>query len=250
MDTRRSRMLKIAQLTVGLLFLGAPALLDAGQLVGDTQPKLSGPSLVKELRKGGYIIYFRHGLTAESGEKDVADADLDDCQRQRPLSDAGRTQTKGIGEALRQLQIPIGQVYSSPYCRCLETAKNIFGKADKSRALHFAIHLRSADRATVTQQLLELLGAPPQPGTNTAMVSHTANLQEAAGIWPKPEGVAHVFKPGANGEFTYVGVMQPDAWLEEAAKVQGRPGWLSTLKNWVGGSRQPATSDVNAKGGQ
>ena len=250
MDTRRAHMLRIAQLTVGLLFLAAPALLGAGQFVGDSQPKLGGPSMVRELRKGGYIIYFRHGLTAETGEKDVADTDLDDCPRQRNLSDAGRTQTKRIGEALQQLQIPVGQVYSSPYCRCLETAKNIFGRAEKSRALHFAIHLRSADRVSVTKQLLELLGTPPQPGTNTAMVAHTANLQDATGIWPKPEGVAHVFKPGANGEFTYVGVMQPEAWLEEAAKVQGRPGWLSTLRNWVGGSREPATSDVKAKGDQ
>lgn len=214
---------------VGLLSLGVPGLGVAGQLEGDTQPKLSGTALVKELKKGGYIIYFRHGLTSETGEKDVADADLDDCARQRNLSDVGQRQTKSIGQAFRQLEIPIGQVYSSPYCRCVDTAKNLFGKAEKTRALHFAIHLRNAERATVTTQLLDLLGTPPAAGTNTAMVSHTANLQEAVGLWPKPEGVAHVFKPAKNGQFTYVGTMQPDAWIEEAKRAGGRQGWFTSI---------------------
>ena len=187
----------ITQVAIGLMLLGTPTLGVAGQLEGDTQPKLSGTALVKELKKGGYIIYFRHGTTAEFGEKDVADADLDDCARQRNLSETGRTQTRNIGQSFRQLEIPIGAVYSSPYCRCVETAKNLFGKAEKTRALHFAIHLRTSERATVTSQLLDLLGTPPAAGTNTAMISHTANLQEAVGVWPKPEGVAHVFKPVA-----------------------------------------------------
>ena len=227
----------ITFVALALLSLGRPGLGIAGQLEGDTQPKLSGTALVKELKKGGYIIYFRHGLTSEFGEKDVADADLDDCARQRNLSDEGQRQTKSIGQAFRQLEIPIGQVYSSPYCRCVDTAKNLFGKVEKTRALHFAIHLRSAERATVTSQLLNLLGRPPGPGTNTAMVSHTANLQEAVGLWPKPEGVAHVFKPGTNGYFTYVGTMQPGVWIDEAKRAGGQQGWFTSVKEIFGGSR-------------
>ena len=227
----------ITFLAMALLSLGGPGLGLAGQLDGDTQPKLSGTALVRELKKGGYIIYFRHGLTSETGEKDVADANLDDCTRQRNLSDEGQRQTKNIGQAFRQLEIPIGQVYSSPYCRCVDTARNLFGKVEKTRALHFAIHLRNAERATVTSQLLDLLGTPPGPGTNTAMVSHTANLQEAVGVWPKPEGVAHVFKPGKNGQFTYVGTMPPDAWIEEAKRMGGRQGWFTSVKDVFGGSR-------------
>lgn len=219
---------------VVLLLLVAPGALSAGQLSGDTSPKLSGAALMKELQKGGHIIYFRHGATNDHGEKDVSDADLDDCARQRNLSDAGQAQTKEIGAAFKALRIPVGEVYSSPYCRCLDTARNIFGKAAKNKALHFAIHLRTTDRTSITTQLLALLAKVPPQGTNTALVSHTANLQEAVGIWPKPEGVAHVFKPSGDGTFTYVGVMQPEAWTVEAKKSPegglASPGWFDWLR--------------------
>ena len=217
-----------------LVLLVVPGAVSAGQLAGDTAPKLTGAALIKELQKGGYVIYFRHGITAEHGEKDVSDADLEDCARQRNLSDAGQAQTKEIGAAFKGLRIPTGEVYASPYCRCVDTARNIFGKVTKSKALHFAIHLRTTDRTSITAQLLDLLAKVPAPGTNNALVSHTANLQEAVGIWPKPEGVAHVFKPKGDGTFTYVGMMQPEAWMAEAKKADGGlaspGGWLDWMR--------------------
>jgi hypothetical protein len=42
----------------------------------------------------------------------------------------------------------VGDVYSSPYCRCVDSAHNIFGKAQKSPALHFAIHLGASITAS------------------------------------------------------------------------------------------------------
>ena len=241
MNGASARIRKITQCAAVLCLLGAPGPLLAGQLVGDTSPKLSGPALIAELQKGGFVIYFRHGITSNSGEKDVADADLADCALQRNLSDAGQAQTRAIGAAFKTLRIPIGTVHASPYCRCLDTARNIFGKAVESKALHFAIHLRHLDRTRVTHELLDGLATRPAPGTNTAMVSHTANLQEAVGIWPKPEGVAHIFKPSGDGNFSYVGVMQPGAWQVEAAQASGRQpwggGWFSALTQWFGNLR-------------
>ena len=56
-----------------------------------------------------------------------------------------------------------------------------------------------------------MLRTPPPNGTNTVIVSHTANLKEAVGIWPKPEGVIHVFKPRQD-QSIYVGKITPNAW--------------------------------------
>jgi hypothetical protein len=44
------------------------------------------------------------------------------------------------------------------------------------------------------------------------IVSHTANLQEAVGLWPKPEGVAYVFRGEADGGIRAVARIPPDAW--------------------------------------
>lgn len=214
-----------------------PGFLEATQLVGDTTPKLRGVELIQALQKGGYVIYFRHGITSNFGEKDVEDKDLGNCTIQRNLSEEGQIQTKAIGEAFRTLHIPIQEVYSSPYCRCLETAKNIFGKSIQSKALHFAIHLDSKQRVSITEELLVLLTSMPKAGQNRALVSHTANLQEAVGIWPKPEGVAHIFKPEGEERFSYVGVMQPEDWGQAVSTIYGTTAksehWLHTLKIWL-----------------
>ena len=63
-----------------------------------------------------------------------------------------------------------------------------------------------------------LLGDGSQPG-----------LRIAYEVQPKPEGIAHVFKPGKQGQFSYVGTMQPDAWIEEAKRAGGRQGWFTFL---------------------
>jgi len=198
-------------LIVSIIILNSQSF--AAELIGDIQPKLSGDALIHALQKGGYIIYFRHGATGKRGEKNVMPDKISDCSIQRNLSDAGVEQTKAIGKAIKKLAIPINEVYSSPYCRCMDTAMNIFGKATKSDHLYFAIHVKKSERKPITEKLLKMLATPPPAGVNTAIVSHTANLREAVNIWPKPEGVAHIFKPEKNQQFSYIGVIQPDEWL-------------------------------------
>jgi hypothetical protein len=57
-----------------------------------------------------------------------------------------------------------------------------------------------------------MLASPPPPGTNTVLVSHTANLREATGFWPKPEGAIYIFRPGPDDTFTPVAHMAPSDW--------------------------------------
>ncbi len=234
-----SHHVKLALLSLGFL-LCLPTFIMAAQLVGDTKPKLQGKALPQALKPGGYVLYFRHGATNKVGEKNVAREDLDNCVIQRNLSPEGVTQTKAMGAALKRHQVPVGDVYTSPYCRCVDTAMNLFGKGEKSDALHFAIHVTESQRQESTQELLKLLAPPPPAGMNTAIVSHTANLMAAVNIFPRPEGVAHVFKLGENGQFSYVGMMLPDAWLEHQpvvatspAKEEEKRGWFGSLSKWV-----------------
>jgi phosphohistidine phosphatase SixA len=230
------RKVQLTLASLGFL-LCTPTLLLAAQLIGDRTPKLQGQELINALKQGGYVIYFRHGATNKFGEADVPETDLANCEIQRNLSPEGVAQTKDIGAAFRRHRLPIGDVYTSPYCRCVDTAMHIFGKAQKADFLHFAIHTTESRRQTITQTLRDKFAEAPQPGMNTGIVSHTANLMGAVQIFPSPEGVAHIFKPEGKGNFSYVGVMAPEAWLAEETIVAKadteEQGWFDRLTQWV-----------------
>ena len=68
-----------------------------------------------------------------------------------------------------------------------------------------------------------MLTVVPERGSNTVLVSHSANLFEAAGIFPKPEGVAIVFRPLPGGRFEALARILPDDWRAGASR-HGLPG--------------------------
>src|SRR5437016_12623427 len=85
-------------------------------------PRLSGLELVQALRQGGSIILIRHPTT-EHTQADTDPWHLDNIQAQRQLSDKGRAQAQGIGQALKALGIPIGRVVTSKFYRAIVAAK-------------------------------------------------------------------------------------------------------------------------------
>lgn len=184
----------------------------------DKEKPLPGlDSVLPELRRGGLVIYFRHAATDPRGAKDEA-ADLARCETQRNLSEEGRGQAREIGQAFRGLGIPVGAVKSSPFCRCKDTAQLAFGKFSVDPDLFFAIHAGAAETARLAGSLRRMLAAKPAPGTNSVIVAHTANLREAAGIWPKPEGVAYVFRPLPGGRFEALARVGPGDWAAAARR--------------------------------
>src|SRR5687768_2540188 len=86
------------------------------------------PSIVKELRRGGYVLYMRHTST-DFSQNDARMTSYEDCANQRNLTDKGRAEAREIGAHVKRLRIPIGEVLASPFCRTLETARLAFGKA-------------------------------------------------------------------------------------------------------------------------
>jgi phosphohistidine phosphatase SixA len=178
------------------------------------------PSIASELRKGGFVIYFRHSLTEEVGATDEA-ADLNRCETQRNLSVAGRAQATDIGKAMKALGIPIGLVQASPFCRAKETAQLAFGKYTVNKDLVFVINTDANEAKRLSESLRRMLSTPPQKGTNSVLVSHSANLREAAGIFAKPEGAAYVFRPLPDGRFGAVARILPEQW--DSAAQQKRP---------------------------
>ena len=72
------------------------------------------------LRRPGSFALIRHALAP--GTDDPPGFRLDDCATQRNLSAEGRAQAARIGELFRANGIAAADVYSSQWCRCLETA--------------------------------------------------------------------------------------------------------------------------------
>ena len=182
-----------------------------------TTPSTTLPEsdLIDALRRGGYVIYFRHATTNPE-QADTSDPKLGRCETQRNLSPDGRRMAGEIGGAFKTLRIPVGKVVSSPYCRAVDTAMLAFGRHEVSEALYFAIGLGKTEREQQGLALRQMLATPAARGTNTVLVAHHINLKEATGVWPKREGEAHVFRPRPEGGFDYVGEVSSEAWKRRA----------------------------------
>ena len=178
--------------------------------------------LIDALRHGGHVIYFRHATT-DPNQADTADPKLGRCDAQRNLTADGRQMAGEIGAAFKALRIPVGKVLSSPYCRAVDTAKLAFGRHEVSDVLYFAIGVGKTEREQQGLALRQMLATPPARGTNTVLVAHHANLKEAAGIWPKREGEANVFRPRPDGGFDYLGEVTAAAWKRRAGAAARAP---------------------------
>ena len=71
----------------------------------------------------GYVLLIRHALAPGCGDPQYFD--LNDCSTQRNLDGEGREQAFKIGGIIKAAGIKFSKIYSSQWCRCLETAKNM-----------------------------------------------------------------------------------------------------------------------------
>jgi phosphohistidine phosphatase SixA len=174
-------------------------------------PRLEGPALVDALKKGGLTILMRHTST-EPVAPDPEAFDIADCKTQRNLSERGRQEARAIGAALAKLGIRISRVDSSPYCRCLETARLAFGRVEVSELLSVGDDLSFGEKHQRGRAVRGLLATTPEAGTNAVLLTHTGTLLYSFGLDSKPEGIAHVFQPGPAGTSLYLGSLAPGDW--------------------------------------
>lgn len=170
------------------------------------------PSLLAQLRKGGYVLYMRHGNT-NNDIPDQPQLDLSDCSTQRPLNAQGRAVAKQVGEAIRRARIPVGEVHASPLCRTRETAQLAFGaKVKTNPLLMYTAYLTAAQKAPILAHTRALLSATVAKGTNRVLVAHAPNMADLIGYFVKPEGTVVVLQPEGDNRFTYLASIHPDMW--------------------------------------
>ncbi|HUL56612.1 MAG TPA: histidine phosphatase family protein [Usitatibacter sp.] len=150
----------------------------AGALAAALAPRAfaADPPNWERLRKGGFVLLMRHAATVAAGA-DPRGFKLSDCASQLTLSDDGRADAIRIGERLKQERVPIGKVYSSPWCRCHETAMLAFGKAEDWAALGTTFYEPDKER-DYTQRVKQRIGgySTRDMGGNMVMVTHNTNI--------------------------------------------------------------------------
>ena len=157
-------------------FMGMLALLGASPAgAGDTD----SAALWRRLREGGYVVLMRHAATLP-GVGDPENFKLGACATQRNLSNSGREDARRIGAAFRERSVPVSQVLSSRWCRCVDTAQLAFGRVRPETMVDSMFNDDDAARQTKVGALRSYLSTHKEAG-NLVLVTHDINIRVLVG---------------------------------------------------------------------
>ena len=134
------------------------------------------------MKQPGVVLMMRHAYAPGVG--DPSNFKLDDCSTQRNLNQQGVDQAKKIGQWLSLQGIQTAEVYTSPWCRCIDTAFYLNkGKLKKLDAIGSTFN--EADYALLAKKSLtqwmfdnrQHIQSKP-----TIMVTHQVNIQAYTGV--------------------------------------------------------------------
>lgn len=157
-------------------------------------------SILDLLKKGGFVLYARHGQATVG--VDQAYLNFQDCYTQRNLSEVGRREATYFGQMLRYLQIPISSpIVASPFCRTIETAQLAFPYAYiQIDPIGYEIYklggnIPIVEKTNILSNLQSMLERKPPQGTNQVIIAHSfpegvglGNISNMGMAIVKPEG--------------------------------------------------------------
>ena len=185
------------------------ALLLSALIFASDAPAQPDEELLNRLREGGYVLYLRHTST-DFSQNDSRMTSYEDCANQRNLTDQGRDEARAIGEHMKRLKIPIGEVLASPLCRTMETARLAFGKARATNEVRGG-PARTDDPARYAP-LRKLLSSNLPKGQNLVISSHGNPFHAVAGPPYLAEGEIAVVRPEADERFTVIARIRLTDW--------------------------------------
>ena len=160
-----------------------------------------------ELAKAGRVLMLRHANAPGTG--DPSNFSLDDCSTQRNLDQAGRAQALALGRRLAQAGVRQARVYSSQWCRCLDTARLLnLGPVEPLPALN-SFYARSQERETTLAALRAFLAGLPTTGAPAVLVTHQVTINAFTGE-DTVSGGGSLFELNGSGEPRLLGSIKPD----------------------------------------
>jgi phosphohistidine phosphatase SixA len=167
------------------------------------QGKAAELDLWQALKQENHFALIRHALAPGTG--DPPDFNIRDCTTQRNLSEKGRNQARNIGRRFRDKGIHKAKVYSSQWCRCLETAALIgLGPVQELEILN-SFFRRFENREKQTAALKSWINEK-EIRTAYILVTHQVNITAFTDIFPGSGEMVIVRKDGQD-KFTILGTI-------------------------------------------
>jgi phosphohistidine phosphatase SixA len=168
---RVKKMLRRRLLLIGIIWVG----------VGQNLFAVTNPDSIRDQLNeiDANVLLMRHALAPGFG--DPKKFVINQCTTQRNLDDVGRDQAKSLGLKLKQEGLIFDKIYSSYWCRCLETAQLLnLGTVDSFAGLNsfFQGHVERNQ----TLQLLQKKFVDLDQNSLTLMVTHQVVIQAVTGI--------------------------------------------------------------------
>ena len=189
-----------------LALLGLGVLIVAGCAasgVNARQPDKSWAALLE----GGHVALIRHANAPPGYGGDPPGFRIDDCSTQRNLDAVGREQARVLGDAFRRQGVRVDRVLSSPWCRCVDTARLMdVGPVDTTWAL---VPDQAGTPPARLSELRAIVAGWRGPGT-LVLVTHALTIRALLGFLPV-QGETAVLKPasGSASGADLVGLIAP-----------------------------------------
>jgi phosphohistidine phosphatase SixA len=134
---------------------------------------------------------------------------LGQCTTQRNLDETGREDARALGRKIKQRGIEFTAIYSSQWCRCLETAKEMnVGPVAELPALNSFFQDRS--NSSPQTKALKAHASALKPTDKVLYVTHQVNTTALTGVFPAA-GEVVLFKIGSQGEVQVLGRLDPES---------------------------------------
>ena len=182
--------------------------------VASAQVKPIDNEVLKGLRAGGYVVVLRH-TAADPDKADTDPLNFRNVKAQQPLTEQGKQSARALGDTWRRLGISFGEVLTSRFNRCYQTAILAGFKAAKpvTELTEGSLVVSPNDQRRRAAFLRQLVVEPLAAGQNRLIVTHRANIAHAFGKewYEVKEGEASVFRV-ENGNYSLLARLLLDDW--------------------------------------
>ncbi|WP_443190470.1 histidine phosphatase family protein [Pseudomonas indica] len=134
------------------------------------------------LREGRALLILRHATAPGVG--DPPNFRVDDCSTQRNLDEQGRREAQRWGVLLRSQWVERPRLYSSRWCRALDTAREMGLGAVEPLPLLDSLFAEREHRVERTLELRRAINGLPR-GEPLVLITHQVNITTLTGEYPR-----------------------------------------------------------------